>query len=113
MGGGGLEEGSEEVQTFNYQINKSQECNVQHMEYNRNTTIILFGNKNISKATATIKAPKVQNNNFLKYSAIISFFVFTLICTGAFFFWKNKPLQTCVRCVIITKTNKCSRRWAL
>ena len=51
-------------------------------------SIILLGSKNISKATATIKAPSNQKKDFFKYSKAISFLVFTLI-SGFFFLVKN------------------------
>ena len=47
-------------------------------------SIILFGSKNISRATATIKAPIIRKTAFLIYSIAISFFVLTL--TAGFFF---------------------------
>ena len=48
-------------------------------------SIILLGIKNISNATATINAPKIQKSIFIKYSNTISFLLFILI-SGFFLF---------------------------
>ena len=53
-------------------------------------SIILFGKRNISKPTATIKAPKVKKMTLAMYSRAISPLVF-LIGSG-FFLLKNNFL---------------------